>query len=49
MDAGFNLITKFTAGNFMIISDTYGITSGRCVGTGKDGSISGARMIISTM
>lgn len=34
---------------FMIISDAYGITSGRRVGTGKDGSVEGARMIISTM
>ncbi len=34
---------------FMIISDAYGLTSGRRVGTGKDGSVEGARMIISTM
>ncbi|MGR6871327.1 ABC transporter substrate-binding protein [Pseudomonas sp. HK3] len=35
--------------SFMIISDAYGLTSGRRVGTGKNGSIGGARMIISTM
>ncbi|WP_430461600.1 ABC transporter substrate-binding protein [Thalassolituus sp. LLYu03] len=34
---------------FMIISDAYGITSGRRVGTGENDSIAGARMIISTM
>lgn len=34
---------------FMIISDAYSLTSGRRVGTGKDGSVEGARMIISTM
>lgn len=34
---------------FMIISDAYGITSGRRVGTGSNNSIVGARMIISTM
>jgi len=34
---------------FMIISDAYGLTSGRRVGTGKSGSVEGARMIISTM
>lgn len=35
--------------SFMIISDAYGITSGRRVGTGSKDSIEGARMIISTM
>ncbi|WP_276782722.1 ABC transporter substrate-binding protein [Thalassolituus oleivorans] len=35
--------------SFMIISDAYGITSGRRVGTGDRGSVEGARMIISTM
>jgi NitT/TauT family transport system substrate-binding protein len=35
--------------SFMIISDAYGITSGRRVGTGSKESIEGARMIISTM
>jgi len=35
--------------SFMIISDAYGLTSGRRVGTGKNNSIEGARMIISTM
>lgn len=35
--------------SFMIISDAYGLTSGRRVGTGKNDSIEGARMIISTM
>jgi NitT/TauT family transport system substrate-binding protein len=35
--------------SFMIISDAYGLTSGRRVGTGKNDSIKGARMIISTM
>jgi NitT/TauT family transport system substrate-binding protein len=35
--------------SFMIISDAYGLTSGRRVGTGKNESIGGARMIISTM
>ena len=35
--------------SFMIISDAYGLTSGRRVGTGSNGSITGARMIISTM
>lgn len=34
---------------FMIISDAYGITSGRRTGTGENDSIAGARMIISTM